>query len=64
MQSFAYHAPASVAAAIQAGTGVDAKYIAGGSYGTTGNGVTSCIMVSCARWAAAWAACAGACVLA
>ncbi|MFY7976143.1 MAG: FAD binding domain-containing protein [Rubrivivax sp.] len=30
MQSFAYHAPASVAAAIQAGTGVDAKYIAGG----------------------------------
>jgi carbon-monoxide dehydrogenase medium subunit len=30
MQAFAFHAPASVAAAIQAGTGVDAKYIAGG----------------------------------
>jgi aerobic carbon-monoxide dehydrogenase medium subunit len=30
MQTFAYHAPSSVAAAIQAGTGVDAKYVAGG----------------------------------
>jgi carbon-monoxide dehydrogenase medium subunit len=30
MQAFAFHAPSSVAAAIQAGTGVDAKYIAGG----------------------------------
>jgi carbon-monoxide dehydrogenase medium subunit len=30
MQGFAFHAPASVAAAIQAGTGVDARYIAGG----------------------------------